>query len=355
MVYRTALVTRPMVTRDGYSSFVNQRYPYTPCHLCRLVARPAALRAGQTYRFEIVATSAAGATVSDKVTVVANTPPTAGQFTVHPQAGVELTTSFAFDSTGWSDLDGDAASLTHAFSYTTSSASARVVLCERASGANASAVALLPAGNLTLLVTVVDVLGGASTLAVEGVTVATSANVVHAIQNMTSDVSALIEAGSGEAALSLIAVGAESLATAAAAESSGDDDGGGGDYDDDDDDNVALVELRTTLLSLAWNASRHTAATESESTIALRAATLELILLVPSQARHRSCSLITRLVCALVTPPIWSLRVFLSWPLSLWSISLGLFLLVSPSWPLSLGLSLSLSLSLSHTQHAYQV
>ena len=292
----TGLATRATVTSDGFSSFVKQRYPYTPRHLCRLVALPAALRAGQTYRFEIVATSAAGATVSDNVTVVANTPPIAGRFAVRPSAGVELTTSFAFDSTGWSDLDGDAASLTHAFSYTTS-AGVRVVLCERAGGANASASAGLPAGNLTLLVTVVDSLGGASAAAVEGVTVAMSENVVDVVQNMTSDVSALIEAGSGEAALSLIAAGAESLATAAAADSSGDD--GGGDDDNDVDDEIdALVDLRTTLLSLAWNASRHTAAAESESTIALRAATLELILLVPSQARHKSCLLITRLARA---------------------------------------------------------
>ena len=94
-------------------------------------------------------------------------------------------------------------------------------------------------------------------------------NVVAAVQNVTGAVSALIADGDGEAALGLLATGAESL--------SGDEAVARG------DDSSTLTSLRGTLLSLAWNASQNVE--ETASTVALRAATLQLILSVPSQVR----------------------------------------------------------------------
>ena len=234
------------------------------------VTHAGALDAGRHYRFSIVATSStAGSIAADNITVFTNTPPVNGSLVVWPSAGVALSTVFTLSSTSWHDVDDDAKLLLHTFSHT-NTAGSRVGLGEDAIGRNATARSILPAGNLTLCVTVTDPLGGAST-AMFDVVVMQSSNVVAAVQNMTDEVSALIANGEAEAALGLLAAGAESLSSESSSASS------------TQPHDSALIGLRSTLLSLAWNSSESVG--ESVSTVALRAVLLELIVSEPSQAR----------------------------------------------------------------------
>jgi hypothetical protein len=188
---------------------------------------------------------------------------------VQPLRGVALVTEFTLKSTLWDDPDGDGARLIHTFSHV-SSAGSTIGLGDSTEGINASSRAILSAGNITLRVTVTDPYGGATSATAYVAVAQSSARVVAAVQNMTGAVSALIAGGDGEAALGLLATGAESL--------SGDEAVARG------DDSSTLTSLRGTLLSLAWNASHNVE--ETASTVALRAATLQLILSVPSQVRQ---------------------------------------------------------------------
>ena len=238
------------------------------------VTHAGALDAGRHYRFSIVATSStAGSIAADNITVFTNTPPVNGSLVVWPSEGVALSTVFTLSSTSWHDVDDDAKLLLHTFSHT-NTAGSRVGLGE-AIGRNATARSILPAGNLTLCVTVTDPLGGAST-ALFDVVVMQSSNVVAAVQNMTDEVSALIANGEAEAALGLLAAGAESLSSESSSASS------------TQPHDSALTGLRSTLLSLAWNSSESVG--ESVSTVALRAVLLELIVSEPSQARSIAVS-----------------------------------------------------------------
>ena len=203
----------------------------------------------------------------DNITVVTNFPPTGGDLDVWPSEGVALSTIFTLSSTSWHDLDGDARLLRHTFSYT-NAAGTTIGLGEDAVGRNAIACSTLPANILALCVTVTDLHGGASTEIVN-VTMTQSPNVVAAVQNMTGEASALIANGDVETALGLLAAGAESLSSDSSAASTQQ-------YDSD-----TLTTLRSTILSLAWNASL--GIKESTSTVALRAVLLELIVSEPSQ------------------------------------------------------------------------
>ena len=179
-----------------------------------------------------------------------------------------MVTEFTLKSTLWDDPDGDGARLIHTFSHV-SSVGSTIGLGDSTEGINASSRAILSAGNITLRVTVTDPYGGATSATAYVAVAQSSASVVAAVQNVTGAVSALIADGDGEAALGLLATGAESL--------SGDEAVARG------DDSSTLTSLRGTLLSLAWNASQNVE--ETASTVALRAATLQLILSVPSQVR----------------------------------------------------------------------
>ena len=228
-----------------------------------------ALDAGRHYHFSIVATSSTTGTIAaDNITVFTNTPPADGSLVVWPSEGVALSTIFTLSSTSWQDVDDDARVLMHTFSHI-NTAGSRIGLGEATIGRNATARSILPAGNLTLCVAVTDPLGGASTATFD-VTVTQSANVVAAVEHMTDEVSTLIASGDAEAALGFIAAGAESLPSEDSTASTQS-------YDS------ALTGLRSTLLSLAWNASDTVG--ESANTVALRAAALELIVSEPSQVR----------------------------------------------------------------------
>ena len=98
---------------------------------------------------------------------------------------------------------------------------------------------------------------------------------IATVENTSDAVSALIENGDAEAALGLLAAAADSLSNFPAALLQ--QHGGG-----------RLTTLRSTLLSLSWNATCQ-GLEESASTIALRAATLELIVSEPSQVHRPVC------------------------------------------------------------------
>ena len=236
-----------------------------------LVTQAGALDAGRQYSFSIVATSSTtGSTRMDNITITTNIPPTGGSLAVWPSEGVALSTVFTLTSTSWRDDDDDVGLLLHTFSHVNSAGMA-IGLGEDNVGLNATALSTLPAGNVTLCVAVTDPLGGASTATFD-VAVSQSSNVVAAVQNMTDAVSALIANGDTEAAFGLLALGAESLSSDAAATSTPE---------------TALrtrefTGLRSTLLSLAWNVSTVTVE-DTVSTVALRAATLDLIVSEPSQ------------------------------------------------------------------------
>ena len=230
-----------------------------------LVAHAGVFHAGRAYSFSIVAAGVSGAIATDNVTVTTNNAPAGGILAVVPMHGNALRTVFSFDSQGWCDADGDL--LNHAFAYLNSVGTQSGIYTETLAGANASSRAVLPCGNVTVVVTVTDSLGGASSATVQGVEVKLDDDVVTAVRNATDEVRSIIDAGGGEDAMALLSMSAESLIVATDA----------GKLDEDN-----LDGLQATLIRLALNSSRlfvqHTI-----GTVNLRAIALEQMLLIPSR------------------------------------------------------------------------
>ena len=299
----------------------------TPSNLLTLVARAGALRAGQRYTFGFSAVTAVGIVAhAANVTVVGNRPPSGGWLEVSPRTGgVALRTRFMLASVGWvggslddaddGDGDGSGGALSHRFAFVSSSSAGVVVTLEDSSGSYAvsptasssgdgegddgrnatwTAITMLPIGNLTLVVTVTDSLGGTGTARVHNVVVV-GGDAVAAVRNATSLITSLNAAGDAMAALSLVATAAETLSVAALVDDNGGTNGG--------TDRAARTAARSVLLTLARNSSsgRLTVMAAKGTTddndtpvapsvnddattlVGLRAVALELIVSVPDE------------------------------------------------------------------------
>lgn len=228
------------------------------------------------YTFIVVASdSATGDIATDNITLLANQPPIGGQLSASPRTGLALSTEFLLQSSGWADPDGpDAVTLSHSFSYVSNGM--RILLgsdCFNASGL-VTMHTKLPLGNLSLSVTVRDSVGGATTVTASGgatfaVVLDQGVGAVSTVRNATNEISKLVAAGDGASAMARIAASADTLATAAALAATTD-------VGVSDDDSL-YVEIRAVLIRLAWNASS-AISVETESTVALRAAALRLLM-----------------------------------------------------------------------------
>ena len=160
----------PLITRTGWRQ-------------ANLVVLPGVLPSGCadgacSYTFTLTATHQAPAGLRAafaQQTIVMNVPPRGGAFEVVPSTGYELNATFALRASYWAD-DADDLPLSYAFGFSRSSgtdANGAATVVEPLSGSFSLASrldVLLPAGSLTLIVTVQDRLG-ASVVATADTTV----------------------------------------------------------------------------------------------------------------------------------------------------------------------------------------
>lgn len=154
-----------------------------------------------------------GALATDNITVLANLPPVGGALEVTPSRGY-VHIKFSLYSYGWTDPDGDS-SLIHRFEYL-SSLGLSVSLGDSigAPSSNATSDTRLPGGNNSLRVVVTDSFGGEGIATCEGVVALVDLQgTVAAVQHLTSEIESLIAEGDGPGAMSLVSIGAQTLAS----------------------------------------------------------------------------------------------------------------------------------------------
>ena len=232
-----------------------------------LVVRAYALLPGKLYTFEVTATDSV-ATATANVTVVTNQAPVGGAFSVTPHLGEALKTPFLLRTSGWDDPEGDSP-LGYMFCYT-NSLGRSVILDDGMLSANANnsstATVKLNGGNRSISVAVTDSFG-ASGRASGDVAVVSPSGVFDTVANASAEAASLLSQGREFQALALVAECAGALAGVSAVT-----------------DAAVLVRVQKTLLQIAWNASE-SMPIATDHNVALRAATLELIIGAAAQVR----------------------------------------------------------------------
>ena len=230
-----------------------------------LVARAGAFGVGSRYTFQFAAWDTTGHNRTVNVTVVANSPPHSGSFSVVPNQGGALTTLFHFASRGWLDRENNLP-LAYSFGYVSSWSGAQISVGSSPIGVSNST---LPASsNLSVVVYVSDQLGGMSTQT-SSVAVSLASDASAVVLNATAQISGLIAQGFSDAATAMVASCSEML----------------NEHADENAISGMAAAMRADLLSLLWNATAEYSAAAT-STISLRAATLELLVGVPTQVER---------------------------------------------------------------------
>ena len=88
----------------------------TPTYLSYLVIDSYKLNEGETYRFDLLA-STSTSTTTGYLEFTVNQGPSGGQFSASPSSGTELTTEYTFTASGWTDPEGTDYPLLYGFKY----------------------------------------------------------------------------------------------------------------------------------------------------------------------------------------------------------------------------------------------
>ena len=239
----------------------------TPPDSLYLVVKAGQLLAGHRYFFEITGVDSLGRSDKANITVVGNYPPVNGSLWTSPRKGLALATHFELISLGWQDPEHNFP-LSYRFAYISGSGDGASVMIGGGKSVEYLNSTMFPYGtNLTLQVAVTDTMG-ATTNAFDSVLVTEANNIASRIRNTTALIDALISSGDSIAATALIASCSDMLNIASESIS--------------EEDNAAAASVRANLLSLLIGANSSSGAEEPS----LRAATLELIVGVPSQLDH---------------------------------------------------------------------
>ena len=275
----------PLITRTGWRQ-------------ANLVVLPGVLPSGCadgacSYTFTLTATHQAPAgprAAFAQQTIVMNVPPRGGAFEVEPSTGYELNATFALRASYWAD-DADDLPLSYAFGFSRSSgtnADGVTAVVEPLSGSFSLASrldVLLPAGSLTLIVTVQDRLG-ASVVATADTTVlplpSISAAVVDSVLEQAREA---LQSGDPQATTQASAALVLSVNAREA-------DGTGA------LDAQQAVQLRESVLELVSSAAAAGAATASA--VGQTAAAVEAVVEVVEQVSEAAAAQASRLVGTVV-------------------------------------------------------
>ena len=88
----------------------------TPTYLSYLVIDAYQLIEGDTYRFDLIA-STSSATTTGYMEFSVNIGPRSGTFAASPSTGTELTTEFTLSASGWVDPEGTDYPILYGFKY----------------------------------------------------------------------------------------------------------------------------------------------------------------------------------------------------------------------------------------------
>ena len=231
-----------------------------------LVIRPFILVPGHMYEFVFSATDHYSQTASANITVIANSPPRGGNFSVVPREGLALSTPFKFALANWVSNS----LLSYKFSFV---ATAKTITLY--AGLNDTINSTLPLGtNRTVSGTVIDSLG-ASAESIVSVAVVLEADSTS-VTNLVEDFLGSLSAGDDDA-MSQVASLAETLNIGVV-----DNDGGVKNQTE------SPAQLRCTLLRFARNVTLRAGAVSTATSVELSAVTVSLVTSVPAQLTRQA-------------------------------------------------------------------